>query len=670
MRGILHLIASGLHRLAWLAVIAAAAPCLGQTRDDPLAAANLPPLDGAATAATPLPGPPQLDPALVQPLPPLSASSTTIPNVFSATTAAELPDIRYRVVVDGLKGVGVEDQFRKLAALLEEGRKAANAAQIRARADEDVALAERLLRSQGYYDGTAAVAIGPLPDKGGELLVTLTATPGRRYHLGTIAVTGSPPAALLLARDALTLKTGEPIVADEVLAAEANVALRLPQQGYPFAKVGERSILLDDAAPVGDYSVPVTAGAKTRFGGIRVTRDPVFTAAHVALLPRFEAGDLYDSRRIEDLRQALIATSLLSSVSLEPVATGRINSDGTEVVDILVHEVEGPSRSLAGTIGYGTNEGVKLTGSWALRNIFPPEGALVTTVVAGTLEQSLGVQFVRSNAGRRDRTVQAGATVARQRYDAYSAETFDLNASISRVSTPIWQKRWTYSVGTELIASRETQFDQNIAVRDANTYFIAALPLQLGYDRSNSLLNPTTGFRLTAHLSPEIQQRASGGSAFDQYVRSLFEVSGYRPLTHSIVLAARGRIGAIAGASRDAIAPSRRLYSGGGGSVRGFGYQQLGPKDINNKPIGGRGLTEFAVEARYRFGNFGIVPFVDAGRVGVDPAPSIAGLRFGTGIGARYYTSFGPLRLDVATPIARRPGESKVAVYISIGQAF
>lgn len=104
--------------------------------------------------------------------------------------------------------------------------------------------------------------------------------------------------------------------------------------------------------------------------------------------------------------------------------------------------------------------------------------------------------------------------------------------------------------------------------------------------------------------------------------------------------------------------------------MRGFGYQQLGPKDINGDPIGGRSLTEFALEARYRFGNYGIVPFLDGGRVGEGSTPGLRGMRYGVGIGARYYTNFGPFRLDVATPLGRRPGEAKVAVYISIGQAF
>ena len=136
------------------------------------------------------------------------------------------------------------------------------------------------------------------------------------------------------------------------------------------------------------------------------------------------------------------------------------------------------------------------------------------------------------------------------------------------------------------------------------------------------------------------------------------------------MLAGGARFGTIQGIDRNDLAPSRRYYAGGGGSVRGFGYQELGPRAPDGRPVGGRSFNEFAVEARYRFGNFGIVPFLDAGQVYEESLPQLSRIRFGAGIGGRFYTNFGPMRLDIATPIARKPGESKVALYISIGQAF
>jgi translocation and assembly module TamA len=632
----------------------------------------LPPLESTGEDIAPVPAAPPPPPAeLSEPLPPLAAFEVTPPAESAAQAAkgVEPRQIPYKLTVEGLKQVGLEDEFRSLSALLNDGKKAANAAQIRARAQEDVGLAERLLRSQGYFDGTAALAIPDAAQPDAAIPVTITAVPGNRYNLGAINITGLAPDPYRIARDALALRTGSPIVAAEIEEAEARISLRLPEQGYPFVQVGQRDIVLDEATLAGDYTLPVDSGPKSTFGALRTEGDPVFGLDHLNVFPRFDPGEVYDSRKVDDLRQALIGTSMFSTVSVEPVRTGTVQPDGTEAVDLLVRQARGRPRTLAASGGYGTGEGIKVTGSWEHRNLFPPEGALILDATVGTQQQAVGATFRRSNAGLRDRTFQAGATVSRQRFDAYDAETVTLGASMSRQSTPIWQKRWTYSVGAELTATRETPFDPADLSRPRNTYLIAALPLQGGYDGSDSLLDPTRGIRVNAKLSPEAQKQTSGGG-FDGYARMLAETSAYYPVMDSLVLAGRARVGSIVGAARDDIAPSRRLYSGGGGSVRGFGYQQLGPKDVNNDPIGGRSVTEFAVEARYRFGNYGIVPFFDAGRVGESSTPSISGMRYGAGIGARYYTNFGPMRLDIATPLGRKPGESKVAVYISIGQAF
>jgi len=638
----------------------------------PLSATTAPPADTAEAAPetpaeTPGEAEPAADPELTAPLPPMATFETS-PAPTIETVDEKASEVRYTLVIEGLKAIGLEDEFRDLSALLSDGRDAANAAQVSARADEDVQLAERLMRSQGYYDAIATTTIDTLPNAANRLTVQLQATPGPRYTLGDIRITGAAPEPTGIAREALTVKTGDPIVAADIQGGEARIALRLPEAGYPFVKVGARDILLDERDHRGAYTLPVDAGPRSSFGSIRTEGDPVFTPDHLAVISRFDRGELYDSRQVDDLRQALIATSLLATSAIEPVRTGQIAADGTEIVDVMVTQNKGPARQLAATAGYGTGEGIKVTGSWTHRNLFPPEGALSVEAVAGTLQQSLGATFRRSNAGQRDRVFALGASVARQDFDAYNAQTVTLSGSLSRQSTPIFQKRWTWSVGGELIATRETPFEAAALDRDRKTYFIAAIPLQIGYDRSNSQLDPTKGFRLSARVSPEAQKRNGGG--FDSYGRILAEGSAYYPIGDSITLAGRARVGSILGAARDDIAPSRRLYSGGGGSVRGFGYQQLGPKDIDDKPIGGRSLTEFALEARYRFGDYGIVPFFDAGRVGESSTPSLKNMRYGAGIGVRYYTNFGPFRIDVATPINRQPGESKIALYISIGQAF
>ncbi|MDX3884561.1 MAG: BamA/TamA family outer membrane protein [Sphingomonas sp.] len=686
----LALFALGLSAPAW-----AAPPAPPQAIDpaaDPDFEAALPPLDSiqappaeeipagtppAATAPTPTPpatpapatsAPAAADDAdLAAPLPPLSGFDPT-PDAGNARVPSEAaPRIRYRLAVEGLKPIGLEDDFRSLSALANDSKDVANSAQVAARANVDVGLAERLLRSEGYYDGVASSSIVPAADKAGELLVTISATPGPRYSFGAIAVTGADAEPTAIAREALRLRTGDPIRSIVVEGREAQVVLALPQHGYPFAKVGQRDILLDDATHSGDYTLPLEAGPRSVFGGFRTKGQDIFDIEHLSVFPRFKPGQLYDSRLADDMRQALVATSIFSTVAVQPVATGEKAPDGSEIVDLEVTQRKGPWRVLAGSAGYGTGQGIKAEASWTHRNLFPPEGSLTVTAIGGTQEQGASVAFRRANAGQRDRTFQIAGGFRRSDFDAYNANTVNVGINWSRQSTPLWQKRWSWSYGAEIIGTNE----KGAALtpdgdRPRRNYLIGALPMQVQYDRSDDLLNPSKGYRLLVRASPEssLQGKLRG------YARLSGQATGYWPATDSLVVAGRAMVSSIVGASLEGIAPSRRIYVGGGGSVRGFGYQQLGPKDAQDNPTGGLSSTEFALEARYRFGNFGIVPFVDAGRLGQDSTPGLSHMRYGAGIGGRYYTNFGPLRVDLATPIDRRPGESRFTLYISIGQAF
>ncbi|PXA88866.1 hypothetical protein DMC47_29510 [Nostoc sp. 3335mG] len=645
---------------------------------DPSFNAALPPLDSVqAPPATvgptaPVTSPVANDPALAQPLPPLAGFDPTPDTSKASVPGTEETRIRYAVKVEGLSKIGLEDEFRSLSELEAGKKKAANAAQVTARAKDDEALAAKILRSEGYYDGVASSTVVAVPNQPGQVVATISVTPGPRYTLSSILVTGADPQPTGIATEALTsaIKVGDPIRSLNITGGEAQVALELPQRGYPFAKVGDRDVLLDSDKHTGDYTMPLTSGPKSSFGRVKPAGKgaKIFTEKHLAVFPRFRQGDLYDSRKTDDLRQALVATGIFSTVAIQPVDTGVKAADGTEITDLEVTQAKGPWHSWAADAGYGTGQGIKGEVTWTARNMFPPEGALILGLVGGTQEQGANATFRRSNAGKRDKTFQITGGFDRTNYDAYEAKTINLGVNWSRQSTPIWQKRWTYSYGAELVGTNE----QGAALtatgdRPRKNYLIAALPVQVQYDRSNDLLNPTKGFRALARVSPEgsIHKGVKG------YGRLTGQVTGYYPIGKSIVLAGRVLVSSIVGVNDiGEIAPSRRIYVGGGGSVRGFGYQELGPKDAQNNPIGGLSSTEFAAEVRYRFGNFGVVPFFDMGRLGESSTPGISHLRYGAGLGGRYYTNFGPLRVDVATPIDRQPGESKIALYISIGQAF
>lgn len=572
---------------------------------------------------------------------------------------------RYRVVLEGAEPLGAafRARFDELSALVTNQSKAANAAQINRRARDDEDLVRQLLAAQGHYDGRVVAIVNNTPESG-ETVVRVMVTPSDAFHFGTVTLPGLDAAgkeAPALA-EKFAVKPGDVVDAGAVLAAVTAFKVELGHVGYPFARVAEPEVAIDHQTNIATMTLPVVPGARAMFGKIVPLGDkPLFSTSHLSTIARFDPGEQYDLARLDDFRRALIATGLVSAVTIAPKETA-----DPAVVDIDVRIDRAPPRTIAGELGYGTGEGIRAEASWTHRNLIKPEGAVTFRGVAGTREQSLGAVLRQSNFHARDRILNAQVVASHSNFEAYDAKTFTVGASIERQTNIIWQKTWTWSLGTEFIASDERDTIKATGAARRRTFLVAAVPGSLGYDGSDDLLNPTRGFRLSGRLSPELSLQAGSHA----YVKMQIDASGYQPFGSRIVLAGRVRFGSIEGVSRDSIAPSRRFYAGGGGSVRGYGYQKIGPVDVNGDPVGGRALTELSAEARVRIGNFGLVPFLDAGNLYDGSLPKFTGLRYGTGLGVRYYSSFGPIRVDVGTPLNRRSGESRVAVYVSLGQAF
>jgi translocation and assembly module TamA len=573
---------------------------------------------------------------------------------------------RYRFVIEGLDtldGVSpakVRDLFDEVSTLKAGAGKPANVAQIDRRAREDEGALGDALRAYGYYDADVQARVQTIQ---GEIVVTLSVEPGPLYRFSSVTVSGLDAAGSEAdaLRRAFPVAVGDPVDAKKVTEAVASLKTQLGARGFPFAKLGETEVVVDHESHEATLALTATPGGERRFGALRIVGKPLFSAKHLGRIARFHPGDRYDAARLDDFRRALIQTGLVSAVRLTPVEG---KAPGT--VDIEAALEPGPKRTIAGELGYGTGEGVRAEVSWTHRNLIKPEGAVTFRGVLGTQEQLLSAQLRRNNYKDRDRVLTAQIAAAHTNVAAYDARTFTLAGGIERQSNIIWQKKWTWSAGGELAVSDERDVIVDTGQPRRRTFYVAALPGSLAYDGTDDLLNPTRGYRLSGRLSPEVSFQ---GSAFT-YARAQIDASGYLPVGGGTTLAGRVRVGSIVGASPDRIAPSRRFYAGGGGSVRGYGYQRIGPRDANNDPVGGESLAEFAVEARFRFGDFGVVPFLDAGNLYTTTLPRFTGLRYGAGLGVRYYTSFGPIRVDVGTPINRRPGDARVAVYVSLGQAF
>lgn len=637
-----------------------------------------------ATAPPPAVAPPEAAPS--EPAQPIPAPDAPLPDLpggdavawpdVASTTGGEpevaAADIRYRVEEQGLAVLGLDDEFRALSSLWRHRGEDTNLAQLSRRITEDRDLAELLLRSIGHYGSRVDSEVIPPAAGQNESIVRIRVDPGPLYAFSDISILPADKAAVAdparIVSRLLPIRVGDAVEAARVQSAQDALPTRLADAGYPFPRIQPPDIVIDHATRDATLTQAIDLGRRGVFGTIRSDNAVAgMDSAHISLLSRFKPGDRYSNAGREDLRRALVQTGLFGAVAIKAVE-GPVLDEGRQVVDLEISSEAAPARTIALGGGFSTGQGIRLEGSWTHRNLFPPEGAFTARAVAAEREQVAQVELRKRNFGQRDRQLLiSGGLTASQQF-AFAAETVGITAALARESNIIWQKDWTWSIGAQALVTN--QRDRSVRGDPRRTFTVLALPLSVTWDRSDDLLNPSRGFRLTARLSPEVTLRDSTNF---NYVKAQAEATAYQPFGNFVV-AGRFHIGSIVGASRGVIAPDRRFYAGGGGSVRGYVFQGVGPRNADNVPTGGNSLTELAVEGRYRFQAFGqdlgVAAFIDAGEVSTGTTPAFDRLSLGAGIGARFYTGFGPVRIDIATPLNPQPGDPRVVFYVSIGQPF
>lgn len=547
----------------------------------------------------------------------------------------------------------------------------------RARADEELLL--ETLRTYGYYEAEIVRQLsggrrnGDAAAAATQPQVRYDIIPGQRYafgaiDLGLLGTMPNPDGRAL--RDIFGIAEGDPLYADRIVDRRRALDRSLGETGYPFAKVSEPELLIDHARKQGDLTMSVDPGGKYVFADVVSNKPEFLSGKHLSRIARFEPGDTFKRSLEVDLRRAIQSTGLVSSVSIAPREVSPPTEDrpGEVVLDVALEEA--PLRTIAGAIGYGTEEGARLEASWEHRNLFPPEGALRLRGVLGTREQLASVTFRRNNFLARDQVLTIDTYASDLETEAIEARTIALRGTFERVSNLLFQKPLSWALGAEALWSDERNATFVTSVAPRQEYLIGGLFARATIDGSDDLLDPTEGFRVTGTVAPDVS-RSAGVTSF--YLRTGVDARYYQSLG-STVIAGRANFMTITGADTFEIAPSRRLYAGGGASVRGYAFQAIGPRDANGEPIGGRSLVEFSLEARIETGLLDnaveVVPFVDAGSVSTSSTPDFNVIRVGAGIGLRYKTSFGPIRVDVGVPLNPDEFDNPVAVYVSLGQAF
>lgn len=567
-------------------------------------------------------------------------------------------EIAYRVAVDGLPSKTTQALFdggSQLLALKDKPPPSITA--LAARLKTDIELATKVLNAFGYYD---AEITGAVDDERSPALASLTVTANQRYRVGEVRLldtAGDPlDPALRPPADAMPLVEGKKWQAQSVLDAEALIVATLGRQGRPFAQIAGRDAVLDRAAQVITVALTVDPGPPARFGTTRFDGLDRLDEAAAAAMIEWHAGDPVDMDLVEKTRLRLVNSAIFRTVSIaleQPAADG--------LAPVVVSVGEAPPRTVGGGLTYTTGEGFGTKAFWEHRNLFGNREKLKITGRFAQTGFGATARAVRPDFHWRDVDLVAQGELQHDTLEAYDIDRAAVSGGVD------WR------VDPQLFLSGAVSLEQSHIrdVRRTEDYTLLGLPLVARHDTTDDALDPTEGHRLLLGLTPYYDLLGPAGL----FLPVTLSGSTYVALDtdKDFVFALRGGIGATLGPATLTLPADKRFYAGGGDSVRGFAYQKAGPLDDDGDPKGGRSLVSAGAELRWRVTrSIGLVPFIDGGSVFPTAYPDFSGDLFvGAGLGLRYLSPIGPLRLDVATPlVGKRKSDDIVQIYISIGQAF
>jgi translocation and assembly module TamA len=586
-----------------------------------------------------------------------------------------------------------------------------------ARARADAPRLKTVLESYGYYQSSLVITINgasldepslgdtlsALP-KGKDALCNVTFNLGPLYHLGRIEIEGSVPD---FARGGLGLAPGAPAIAADVLAGGARLLTLLENHGYAFAKVDAPVAHEDPDRQVLDLSFHVVTGPQVEIGEIGFEG---LKRVHERLVRRrllLHTGERYSAIAVEKARKDLLTLGVFAAVSVRlgeaPDAEGR--------VPVTFQMSERKRHAVGLSAGYSSDLGGSAGVTWSDRNVLgnAEQLNLSATVInlGGTATTGVGydaeAKYIIPEFAHRDQQLQFALGAIKQSLQAYDQTAETSGVTLSRKLSSIW----TASLGVSTVHETITQEGTT------HVYTLFALPLGVLYDSTDlpsPLLDPTHGLRASFSLAPTLSRGQPNATFFvtQASIADYLDFSRlFREALGRSVLALRAIAASALGASDveeivdghavlvPDLPPDQRFYAGGSGTVRGYRYQSVGPQFPDGNPVGGTAMTALNVEFRQRIAqSFGAAVFADAGEV-TDKLSTLSGLihgkrcsaatplegtasaqgtptcyTVGVGVGARYYSPIGAIRLDFAVPTFRRSNDDRFEVYIGLGQAF
>ena len=583
--------------------------------------------------------------------------------LFSGRTVWAAADpLQYSVTFLGIEDTDLlEDLKRRSRLHTEQDRTPLSAFFLKKQAENDLDPLLETCFGHGYHQARGTVQV--LKKDNGHWEVVYTFRPGPIYRVQDIRIKLEPqqrkhgtPEITLPNPEVLNIPEGTPARADSIFEAKATLRRQLLSQGFLDLKQDPPEVLVDDAAHSVNLIFHVLPGDKARLGQTRLKGLKRVDEPFVRERIPWSSGQLYDPALIYDFKRRLLNTGLFNLIRVDIAA----QEDGQGRRPVTVTLRERAPRSVRLGIGYETDIGPQARAAWTHSNFWGQGERLSFSSDLSSLKQELDGKLNVPGFFRKDQSLLVGSSFLHEEYDSYTNTAFKTETGLQR----------RLHSGLSLNAGIGYKVQDTDDAEGSSQFHLLYFPGGLEWDTRDNLLNPSQGMNIALGVTPS----QSFFPADLTYVKSLLRARFYQSLNRdkSFILALRARLGSISGASTAEIPADERFYAGGGGSIRGFPYQEVGPQK-NGDPFGGRSLIELSSELRWKLSDpFGAALFLDGGQVMNNTLPDPGeNLAWGAGFGLRYFTELGPLRLDFGFPLNPDDHiESPFQVYISIGQAF
>jgi translocation and assembly module TamA len=524
------------------------------------------------------------------------------------------------------------------------------------------------LYANGYYsavihvrlDGREAAEIAALdaPDRIGRISVQVDPGPVFAFSRAKVAPLATDTA---LPEGFAVGKVAE---SGAVIAAVGAAVEGWRAVGHAKAEAGAQNLVADHGTATLSAEVAIEAGPRLRFGRLAIQGQDRMRESRIREIAGLPEGEVFSPEDISRAATRLRRTGVFKSVTL-------VEDDAITAPDLLgitATVVEEKPRRYSFGAEIASFDGLMLNGAWLHRNLFGGAERLtlsaeVLNIGAQTsgIDYGLGLTLDRPATFSPDTTLSFGANYGHLDEADFVSDGFDAVLTLTQVFSDSLTAQagfgYEYSSVTDVVRTR--------------VYQNLSLPIGVTWDRRDNKTDATRGFYLDAEIKPFL-----GFGITDSGARLTADLRGYRALGERFVFAGRLQMGAVLGATLIGTPRDDLFYSGGGGTVRGQPYQSLGVNVLRDAALdtfktGGTYLLAGSVEARVKVTDtIGLVGFVDVGQVSVDGFFSDAGgWHAGAGLGVRYATGVGPVRLDLAVPVGGDTGDG-VQIYVGLGQAF